>query len=187
MYRRFTSDRPDGALNGRSWSGAAPSVSATIAELEAAHGSAAEAMHAAQIPRSTWGHLKRGRTPSAVNLARLRAAQRLLRMKGNATRYRIWPGIVVHAQVVISSDDRERKLNVGRWTDGNGRRRFDAVQRQLVDAWLNGRYLDAAALFEAPIEAALGMRPGEFAQSVNVYDIRWFSSQGGAQNWVDAP
>lgn len=185
MYRRFTAARPQGSLaTGRAPGSAARSVASMIAELEARFGGVKAAARAAQIPVSTWGHLKRGRKPSRANLERLRAFQHVSRMR-NEDAYRTWPGVVLHARVVISKDDRTRGLNIGSWTDDNGRRRLDAVQDRIVDAWQARDAGLAASLLEGPVEEALGLMPGSFPMYITVYDLRYFPTQSQASDWAD--
>lgn len=185
MYRRFTAARPNGSLaTGRAPGSAARSVGSMIAELEKRFGGVKVAAQAAGIPISTWGHLKRGRKPSKANLERLRSFQHVSRMR-NEDAYRTWPGVVLHARVVISKDDRTRGLNIGTWTNDNGRRRLDAVQQRVVDAWQAGDAGLAAALLEGPVEEALGFPPGSFSLYITVYDLRYFPTQGQASDWAD--
>lgn len=184
LYRRFTAALPGGALSsGRMPGGEAVTIPAVVRELERVHGSPSAAARAAGVPRSTWGHIKRGRRPSAANLGRLRDAQRAWRMR-HAAVFRTAPGIVLHARVDISSDHRTRPLQVGRWTDGFARRRFDAVQPAMVDAWLAGDDARAARLFESVVEQALGLIPGTFAMHVDVRDVRFFASDSAADTYA---
>lgn len=183
LWRRFTAATPDGPLGRRTMR--TPSTQDIIAAMEARYGTRIAASRAAGIGYSTWRHLRAGRTPSVATGRRLTASWRGLLMR-HADAFATWPGIVWYGLVSISNDNRVRALNVGRWNDDAARRRFDAVQADVVDAWLAGDDQRAVELFATPVMAGLSFNAREHRFVLDSYDLRFFPTQGAADTWVRA-
>lgn len=183
LWKRFTAATPDGPLGRRAMRTPAPLD--IMAALRAHHGTQRAAAEAAGIGRSTWGHVLRGRAPSAATRGRLLTAWRSL-LTRHAAAFATWPGIVLRAEVKISDDVRTRCLNVGRWTDGASRRRFDDYQGAVVDAWLAGNDARAAELFATPVMEGLNLNAGQHVFVLDALDLRYFETQSAADTWVRA-
>jgi len=109
-------------------------------------GTATGAARATGVSARAWSHWRSGdRKPTAKSLGLLRGAQRRLRASsrkvagmrsGEVT-------VAIHAVVAISSDVRDRVININRWLPAN--RDPSNVTAPAVDAWLRGDDAGAVA------------------------------------------
>lgn len=155
-----------------------------VADVMAATGWSPKAAAAfAGIPYSTFGHIRRGRAPSARNFGRLRDAQRRARLTPDRERMlRGRPHIGVQADVVISQDSRDgRKMLVSGWPPRKrGHRSVNDTFPEVLDLWLARRDREASALFTAAIDAGVD---GDMAMS-NITHVTFFESRGEALAWL---
>lgn len=177
LYRAITS-------RGRKLSSEDVPLQALVHELQAAlGGSSTKAGRALGIPPRTWRRWASGATKTASHEHGRMLQQALRRVRLSATRERFLrgaPHIVVHAEVKVSKDIRDRKLLVSGWPDRDGKPPITGMMRSVLDAWLLAHDLTAAHRFMAPIEGGVD---GDL-DFADVHAIRFFAKRQDALRFV---
>lgn len=161
----------------------APSM---IAEIERRTGmNHTQAAAYFQVPRTTWRNWRQGGHPKLDAFARLRVAQRRLRLAAGRERWlRANPACAVLAEVKISADVRDRVLRVSTWEAW----RNSPPMGRVLDAWLRAHDITAGLKFLEPIEQQVIDDQGGLAAVApelgDIYLIRFFQTEEEAATWA---